>query len=105
MPANIWHAPALCEWEGESSDDTLPVPADCFSSAYTRGQSIQLFVRLDFRSELFLVLVRVLSGAPKIQWCGALHLREGMIKVEEPSRVKGPLLFIRAKQGDSRPAF
>lgn len=105
MPANIWHAPALGEWEGESSDDTLPVPADCFSSAYTRGQSIQLFVRLDFRSELFLVLVRVLSGAPKIQWCGALHLREGMIKVEEPSRVKGPLLFIRAKQGDSRPAF
>lgn len=49
---------------GEGSDDTFPVSADYFSSTNTWDQNIWLYVRLKFKCELFLVLLKVLSGSP-----------------------------------------
>lgn len=85
---------------GESSDDTLLVPADDFSSIYAWDQNIRLLVRLHFKCEL-LVLLRVLSSHPKIRWCIALSLKEGIIKVEGPSRVTRSLPIHQGQIGRS----
>lgn len=42
---------------GESNHDTLPVPANCFFSAYTCDQNILFSVRLNFKCEIFLVVL------------------------------------------------
>lgn len=81
-------SPAQGKCEGES-DDTLPVPANCFSSAYTWGQTILFFVRVNFKCEIFRVVLRVLSCCSKIRWCGALYLerkgkREALLKTQGP---------------------
>lgn len=74
MPANIWHALARGECGGEIDHDTRPVPADYFSSTYTWDQNILFFVRLNFKCEIFLVVLRVPHCHSHIWGCGILCL-------------------------------
>lgn len=80
MPANIWHAIAAGGWEGESSNGTLLVPADCFSHTYSWDQNILFFVELNFNCYL------------NIWWYDTLYLSWGNDKDEGIiSKDLGPL--------------